>query len=198
MEEPDTDLEVVAPCFSVTAEPTRLKIMPAICQDEKSVNGSVEAVGATHTNVSRRLRLMYRTGVVTQRKDGSRVFYRIADRATVEICRTVCTQIAGRIDDHPPLRGNSSCGQRVQLESRPRRRTMQQAHGAGSSPQRRISLSPRQRPGLQLTAARNSPTRRAVSPDTAMRATSSGPGSTKTPAGGTGAWGAVPMRPSRS
>lgn len=104
MQELDAVFDVVASYFSVMAEPTRLKIMHAICQDEKSVNNIVEELGATQTNVSRHLGLMYRAGVVTKRKDGNQVFYRIADPAMIEICRTVCTQIAGRMDDNQPLR----------------------------------------------------------------------------------------------
>lgn len=104
MEELDAVFGVVASYFSVMAEPTRLKIMHAICQEEKSVNGIVEQVGATQTNVSRHLGLMFRAGVVTRRKEGNQVFYRIADPALIEICRTVCTQIAGSIDEREPLR----------------------------------------------------------------------------------------------
>lgn len=104
MEELEAVFDVVASYFSVMAEPTRLKIMHAICDDEKPVNVIVEELGATQTNVSRHLGLMFRAGVVTKRKDGNQVFYRIADPTMIEICRTVCTQIAGRIDDRQPLR----------------------------------------------------------------------------------------------
>lgn len=104
MEELDAVFDAVAAYFSVMSEPTRLKIMHAICQEEKPVNVIVETVGASQTNISRHLGLMHRAGVVTRRKDGNQVFYRIADPALVEICRSVCTQIASRIDDHQPLR----------------------------------------------------------------------------------------------
>lgn len=104
MEELDNVFDVVASYFSVMSEPTRLKIMHAICQEERSVNSIVEELGATQTNVSRHLGLMYRAGVVAKRKEGNQVFYRIADPALIEICRTVCIQIAGRLDDHQPLR----------------------------------------------------------------------------------------------
>lgn len=104
MEELDAVFAVVASYFSVMSEPMRLKIMHAICEEEKSVNGIVEAVGATQTNVSRHLGLMYRAGVVSKRRNGNQVFYRIADPAMVEICRAVCVQIAGRIDEREPLR----------------------------------------------------------------------------------------------
>jgi DNA-binding transcriptional ArsR family regulator len=103
-EELDRVFGAVAAYFSVMSEPTRLKILNAICKDEKSVSEIVEEVGATQTNVSRHLGLMYRSGVVARRKEANQVFYRIADPAMMEICRTVCLQIAGQIDEREPLR----------------------------------------------------------------------------------------------
>ena len=104
MRELDDVFEAVATYFSVMSEPTRLKIIHAICQEERSVNQIVEELGATQTNVSRHLGLMYRSGVISRRKEGNQVFYRIADPAMVEICRTVCIQIAGQIDEQQPMR----------------------------------------------------------------------------------------------
>ena len=103
-EELDRVFGAVAAYFSVMSEPTRLKILNAICRDEKSVSEIVQEVGATQTNVSRHLGLMYRSGVVERRKEANQVFYRIADPAMMEICRTVCLQIAGQIDEREPLR----------------------------------------------------------------------------------------------
>jgi DNA-binding transcriptional ArsR family regulator len=103
-EELDRVFGAVAAYFSVMSEPTRLKILNAICKDEKSVSEIVEEVGATQTNVSRHLGLMFRSGVVARRKEANQVFYRIADPAMMEICRTVCLQIAGQIDEREPLR----------------------------------------------------------------------------------------------
>ena len=103
-EELDSVFGAVAAYFSVMSEPTRLKILNAICKDEKSVSEIVQEVGATQTNVSRHLGLMYRSGVVERRKEANQVFYRIADPAMMEICRTVCLQIAGQIDEREPLR----------------------------------------------------------------------------------------------
>ena len=104
MSELDDVFEAVATYFSVMSEPTRLKIIHAICQEERSVNQIVDELGATQTNVSRHLGLMYRSGVISRRKEGNQVFYRIADPAMVEICRTVCIQIAGQIDEQQPMR----------------------------------------------------------------------------------------------
>ena len=100
----DAVFAVVARHFSLLSEPTRLKILHAICRDERSVSQIVAATGATQTNVSRHLALMHQAGVVTRRRDGSAVFYRVDNPEFVEICRNVCIQIAGRIDEREPLK----------------------------------------------------------------------------------------------
>jgi DNA-binding transcriptional ArsR family regulator len=108
-EAPDGDeldhvFAVVARYFGVLSEPTRLKILHVICQAEKSVSAIVSETGATQTNVSRHLGLMLSAGVVSRRREGNVVYYRVANPEFVEICRSVCVQIASRIDEQKPLR----------------------------------------------------------------------------------------------
>lgn len=97
--------DVVASYFNVLSEPTRLRIMHAICEEEKSVTQIVAELGATQTNISRHLNLMHRSAVLTRRKDGNQVYYRAADPAMVDICRSVCSRIAAQMDEKKPLRG---------------------------------------------------------------------------------------------
>jgi len=105
---PTDDLDrvfaAVARYFSVLSEPTRLRILHTICQDERSVSAIVAATGATQTNVSRHLALMHSVGVVSRRREGNTVYYQVNDPEFVEICRTVCVQIASRIDEQKPLK----------------------------------------------------------------------------------------------
>jgi DNA-binding transcriptional ArsR family regulator len=100
----DPVFAVVARYFGVLSEPTRLKILHTICQDERSVSAIVAATGATQTNVSRHLALMLAAGVVSRRRAGNVVFYRVTEPEFVDICRTVCVQIASRIDGQKPLK----------------------------------------------------------------------------------------------
>ena len=104
MNELDDVFEAVAAYFSVMSEPTRLKIIHAICQEERSVNQIVEELHATQTNISRHLGFMFRSGVLARRKEGNQVFYSISDPTMVEICRAVCIRIASQINDQQPLR----------------------------------------------------------------------------------------------
>ncbi|MEO9135087.1 MAG: metalloregulator ArsR/SmtB family transcription factor [Casimicrobiaceae bacterium] len=103
-DELDAVFAAVARYFSLLSEPTRLRILHAICQSEQSVSAIVAATGATQTNVSRHLALLHQAGVVGRRRDGNTVYYGVADPEFVSICRSVCVQIAARIDAHEPLK----------------------------------------------------------------------------------------------
>ena len=104
MDELDPVFDAVAAYFSVLSEPTRLKIMHAVCNGERSVSEIVAETGATQTNVSRHLGLMHRHGVLIRRREGTQIFYRVADPTLVELCRTVCNRIASTIDERRPLK----------------------------------------------------------------------------------------------
>jgi DNA-binding transcriptional ArsR family regulator len=78
--------------------------MHSICETEKTVSQIVEEIAATQTNVSRHLAIMHRSGVLARRKEGNQVYYRTADPAMVELCRSVCKRISERMDEKIPLR----------------------------------------------------------------------------------------------
>ncbi|MEO5764056.1 MAG: metalloregulator ArsR/SmtB family transcription factor [Casimicrobiaceae bacterium] len=103
-DELDQVFDAVARYFGLLSERTRLKILHAICNAERSVSAIVAATGATQTNVSRHLALMHQAGVVSRRRDGNAVYYRVTDPEFVEICRAVCVRIAGRIEAGEPLK----------------------------------------------------------------------------------------------
>jgi DNA-binding transcriptional ArsR family regulator len=104
MDELDPVFDTVAAYFAVLSEPTRLKIMHALCLGEKTVSEVVAETGTTQTNASRHLGIMHRQRVLARRKDGNRIYYSVADQTMVELCRTVCTQIASTIDERRPLK----------------------------------------------------------------------------------------------
>lgn len=99
--EPDLErlFEVVSGYFGLLAEPTRLKILNAVCDGERSVTDIVERVGSTQTNVSRHLNLMYGKGVLKRRRAGALSFYSIADPNVIAFCRTACNYMASQVDE---------------------------------------------------------------------------------------------------
>jgi DNA-binding transcriptional ArsR family regulator len=84
----------VAQYFDVLSETARLRIMYTVCNGEKSVSEVVELCGSSQANVSRHLAVLYKAGILMRRKEGTTVFYSIADDATVEMCQTVCAKVA--------------------------------------------------------------------------------------------------------
>ena len=95
---------LVARYFSLLSDPTRLRILHAVCNVERSVSAIVALTGATQTNVSRHLALLHRAGVVQRHRHGSSVYYGAADPELVSICRGVCTRMAAQIDEGIPLK----------------------------------------------------------------------------------------------
>ncbi|HEY5895933.1 MAG TPA: metalloregulator ArsR/SmtB family transcription factor [Burkholderiales bacterium] len=96
--------QAVAGYFGVLSEPTRLKIMHALCQGEKTVSQIVAETAGTQTNISRHLGVMYRHRVLKRRKEGTQVVYSVADPTMVELCRSVCNRIASTIEEQQPER----------------------------------------------------------------------------------------------
>jgi len=95
--------EEVANYFSLLCEPTRLKILYAVCNGERSVGDIVVAVGSTQTNVSRQINMLYRAGILARRKEGAQVFYRVDDQKTIDLCKSVCGRIAVQMGHASPV-----------------------------------------------------------------------------------------------
>lgn len=89
-------LEKAAEYFGLLSEPSRLRIIQAICFEERSVQEVVEYTGLPQPNVSRHLNLLHRSGVLGRRREGTSVYYRVADPLLTEVCRLVCVRLAGQ------------------------------------------------------------------------------------------------------
>ena len=91
--------ELAAELFSVLATPMRLRILSALCEQEKSVNELLLEIDTTQPNLSQHLAVLFKTGVLAKRKDGTQVIYRVQSEKAVALCRSVCTQIAIELDE---------------------------------------------------------------------------------------------------
>ena len=100
---------MIAERFKVLAEPMRLKILHALWDDERTVGEVIEAVNGLQANVSKHLGVLQQAGLVTRRKEGLRVFYRIADPTVFQLCEVVCESLhdrfASQIDEIQPVAG---------------------------------------------------------------------------------------------
>lgn len=101
MHELEPLFDKVARYFALLSDPSRLKIIHAICNEERSVNAVAAATGLSQPTASRHLSALFMTGSATRRRDGNQVFYKIADKTLTDICRTACVSLVARADEAP-------------------------------------------------------------------------------------------------
>ncbi len=102
-----------AELFGVLATALRLRILNAICTEERSVGDIMAAVESTQPNVSQHLKVLYQAGIVAKRRVGNQVYYRVQSEKAVQLCRTVCTQIAIELDDPDSVSQSQRLARRI-------------------------------------------------------------------------------------
>lgn len=89
----------VAARFKALGDAGRLTLLSALQRGEKSVGELAETTGRSQPNVSQHLASLTHARLVAARRDGNRVFYRIADPTVLRICEAVCDSLAARARD---------------------------------------------------------------------------------------------------
>lgn len=84
----------VAELFAVLSTPIRLKIISAVCNGEKNVSELLAQINTTQPNMSQHLGMLYRSGVLAKRREGTQMYYRLQSERVATLCRAVCTQVA--------------------------------------------------------------------------------------------------------
>lgn len=90
---------LAAELFAVLATPIRLRILSALCEQEKSVSQLLLEIDTTQPNLSQHLAVLFKAEVLAKRKEGTQVIYRVQSEKAVALCRSVCTQIAIEMDE---------------------------------------------------------------------------------------------------
>lgn len=107
--------ELAAELFGILSTPMRLRILSALCDKEKSVSQLLTEIDTTQPNLSQHLNLLYRSGVLAKRKEGTQVIYRVQSEKAVMLCRSVCSQIAIEMDDPSAIQSSERLSPRVSL-----------------------------------------------------------------------------------
>jgi DNA-binding transcriptional ArsR family regulator len=87
-----TDLEALgqaAECLRTLAHPHRLRMIQMMLRGDYTVSELAEACNLPSAMASEHLRLMQRCGFLTSKKDGRKVFYRVADPHLKKILKCV-------------------------------------------------------------------------------------------------------------
>jgi ArsR family transcriptional regulator len=90
-------LELHAATCSILAHPTRLAMIEALQDGERTVTDLVDAVGTSAGNLSQHLGAMRDAGVVEARREGRYAFYRISDPRILTAFRLMREVLLGRL-----------------------------------------------------------------------------------------------------
>jgi len=81
----------------VIGEPTRIRLLDRLRDGEASVSELTEALGGSQQNVSKHLTVLADAGVLARRREGTHVFYRIADESVLALCEQVCGSLQDQL-----------------------------------------------------------------------------------------------------
>jgi DNA-binding transcriptional ArsR family regulator len=84
---PKIAYEKNAEIYKIMANQTRLAILNFCRDSEHSVEEITKYVGARKANISQHLALLRHAGLVTARREGTSVYYKIVDSRIVAPCR---------------------------------------------------------------------------------------------------------------
>ena len=78
--------EMQAEICKTLTNPKRIEILNALKTEEKTVTELVELLGASKANVSQHLAVMRHKGILTTRRAGVNIFYRVSNPKVIEAC----------------------------------------------------------------------------------------------------------------
>ena len=99
----DRVFERAAELFALLSTRVRLRIVRELLDGEKNVSQLIACVGASQPNLSHHLAVLYRSGLLSRRRDGAHVLYRIADDRLGLLAQWMAAQGLGVCAMDPPL-----------------------------------------------------------------------------------------------
>ena len=77
------DIEIASRSLKAMSHPLRLKILCTLGRNEVCVQGIVDNVGTSQSNISQHLAILREKGILSCRKDANKVYYRVGDERTL-------------------------------------------------------------------------------------------------------------------
>ena len=94
---PEDLADLIARRFRALGDPLRVRILDLLRDQELSVSLLAEQLGAGQQNVSKHLAVLVDSGMLARRKDGTHVYYRIADEGVFALCEQVCGSLQAQL-----------------------------------------------------------------------------------------------------
>jgi DNA-binding transcriptional ArsR family regulator len=78
--------EMQAEICKTLTNPKRIEILNTLKNEEKTVTQLVEALGASKANVSQHLAVMRHKGILSTRREGVNIYYRVSNPKVIDAC----------------------------------------------------------------------------------------------------------------
>jgi len=75
--------------FKALADPTRLKILECIKNEEKCICEIIPYTGKSQPNVSQHLKVLRYAGIINERKDGTKIMVKISNKDIFKVINQV-------------------------------------------------------------------------------------------------------------
>ena len=96
-------LKLQAELCKSLSDPKRLHIIKELRGGERTVSELTDIIGLKQSNTSQHLAVLRRIGVISPRKEGSTVYYRLANPKIAEACDLVHEVIAEQLQNQQLL-----------------------------------------------------------------------------------------------
>lgn len=96
--------ELIAQRFKALSEPTRLRILHLLRDTELSVSEIAASAGLKHGTASANLNALSKAGLVTFRREGTKVLYRVSNDAIFMICDQIRDSIHEELLQYEKIR----------------------------------------------------------------------------------------------
>jgi DNA-binding transcriptional ArsR family regulator len=96
---PDEAVEIIAARLKVIGEPMRIRILALLDEGDATVQELTDRLMTTHQNVSKHLAVLYQSGMVSRRKEGTSVRYALVDWTGWWVIEQIGASVAAQLDD---------------------------------------------------------------------------------------------------
>ncbi len=91
--------DLVTDRLALIGDPTRVRLLALLEQGQATVQQLSDQLPSTPQNISRHLGILYRSGIVARRREGTTVHYSLADYSACRLLEQTLASISGQLDE---------------------------------------------------------------------------------------------------
>jgi DNA-binding transcriptional ArsR family regulator len=91
--------ELIAGRLRVLAQPIRVRLIDELMAGTRTVREIADALGTTQQNISHHLGLLHQAGILTRRREGTRVRYELSDPFVIELFERAASSVSRQLGE---------------------------------------------------------------------------------------------------